>query len=40
MQILLLATYVAGICTHPDQFYTGNSPDYDWQNEQLKQEKK
>jgi len=25
---------------HPDKFYTGNSPDYDWQSEQLKKEKK
>jgi Flp pilus assembly protein TadD len=25
---------------NPDKFYTGQSPDYDWQNEQLKKEKK
>ena len=25
---------------HPDKFYTGKSPDFDWQSEQLKKEKK
>ena len=24
---------------HPEKFYTGDSPDYDWQNEQLNREK-
>ena len=24
---------------HPEKFYTGDSPDYDWQNEQLSREK-
>ena len=24
---------------HPEKFYTGDSPDYDWQKEQLRQEK-
>jgi len=25
---------------HPDKFYTGKSPDFNWQSEQLKKEKK
>jgi hypothetical protein len=24
---------------HPDKFYTGDSPDYDWQKEELAREK-